>query len=323
MRGDGWGRRAIILAGGLVAPRLAAAQPRVVRLITPYGPGNVADQVARILAEELAQRWGQRVVVDNQPGAGGAVGTAQIARAAPDGTTLGFLAIAAIAVVPHMMRQKTYDPLTDLTAIGGVTVSRGMLAVNAGLPMRDMAGLVAWARARPAGEPLVYYSAGSGTLPHLGMEQLRRALDFPAQHVPYRTSGAGLADLLAGRVQATMDAASVTLPHVERGALRALFWNGPQRNPAIPDVPTLAEALPGIAISNAWQGLYAPRGLPQELLARMAQDVAAIVASPGFAARLPGGAEPLPLGLAETMALLRADHERYGALVREIGLEQD
>jgi tripartite-type tricarboxylate transporter receptor subunit TctC len=322
-------RRALLAsATALVAlPSSVRAQgwapARPIRLITPYGPGNVADQVARLVAEDLSRRWGQRIVVDNQPGAGGALGAAQIARAAPDGTTLGFLAIAALAVVPHMMRQKTYDPLADITPIGGASVSRSVLVVSPSLPVGSMAELVEHARTRPTSDPLTYYSAGSGTIPHLGMEQMRRELGFAAQHVPYRTSGAGLADLLAGRIHATMDAASVTLPHVERGALRALFWNGPRRNPTLPDVPTLAEAVPGLNLMNAWQGLYGPRGLPRDIVRRIAHDLAEVVGSAGYAERMPGGAEPLQTGPEETAAMLRDDHARLGRLVAEIGLEQD
>jgi tripartite-type tricarboxylate transporter receptor subunit TctC len=291
--------------------------------VTPYGAGNVADQVARIIAEELSRRWGVAVVVDNQPGAGGVVGTAQIARAAPDGTTLGLIAIAALAIVPHMMRQRAYDPLADIVPIGGVTVSRSLLAVHPDLPVQSAAELVAYARSRRADDPMTYYSAGSGTVPHLGVEQMRRELSFAAQHVPYRTSGAGLADLLAGRVQMTMGAASVTLPHVQRGALRALFWNGPRRNPAIPEVPTLAEALPGLPLMNAWQGVYGPRNLPEAIVARVAQDLAEVVSQPSFAGRLPGGADPYPFGPAGVSEQLRSDHTRLGRLVAEIGLQQD
>ena len=126
--------------------------------------------------------------------------------------------------------------------IAGVTVSRGVLAVNATLPVRSVQELVAHARARPAARPVLYTSAGNGTIPHLAVEMLRRALDFPAQHVPFRTSAAGIADLLAGRMDMTMDASSVTMPHIQSGALRAIAFNGPRRFAGLPDVPTLAEA---------------------------------------------------------------------------------
>jgi tripartite-type tricarboxylate transporter receptor subunit TctC len=324
-----WSRRALCGALGVaaLATRPARAQgwqpARPVRLITPYGAGNVADQVARLVAEELSRRWGQRVVVDNQPGAGGALGVAQIARAPADGTVLGFIAVAALAIIPHMMRVRQYEPLEDIVPIAGASVSRSAIAVNPGLPVRSIAELVAYARSRPASDPLTYYSAGNGTVPHLAVEQMKRVLDFPAQHVPYRTSGAGLSDLLAGRVQLTMDASSVTLPHVEGGALRALAWNGPVRNPSIPNVPTLAEASPGLELMNAWQGLYGPRGLPAEVVARCARDMAEIVGAPGFGQRMPGGAEPLLAGPEELRATLRRQHEELGRLVAAIGLEQD
>ena len=190
-------RRVILSsAATLAAPRLALAQgswpTKPIRMVVPYGAGNLADHVARVLAEQLQQRWGQRVVADNQPGAGGAIGVAQIARAAPDGYTIGLVAMAALVITPHITRAP-YDPLRDLTPVAGVTVASGALTLGRDLGITTLPDFVAAARARPAGDPFFYYSAGNGTVPHLNFEILRRTLDFPAQHVPYRTSAAGLA----------------------------------------------------------------------------------------------------------------------------------
>jgi tripartite-type tricarboxylate transporter receptor subunit TctC len=316
------GRRALLgLSAALALPSLAQAQAwpsRPVRFVVPYGAGNQADQVARVLADAFAARWGQRLVVENLPGAGGAIGVAQIARAVPDGYTIGLIAIAALAITPHI-QAAPYDPLADLLPLGAVTVSRSALVVNASLPVRTLPELVALARAR-AGDPLFYYSPGIGTVPHLSMEMLRRALDFPASHVPYRTAAAGVADLVAGRVQLALDGTTVTLPQIEAGRLRALVANGAERLPQLPDVPALPEVFPGVTLANAWQSVHGPRGLPEEIAARIAADTAALVADPDFARRLPQGSDPLVLSRAETVAQIRADNERFGTVVRELGL---
>ena len=317
------GRRGILAAGGLLAaPRALQAQAdawpsRPLRFIVPYGAGNQADQVARVLADALATRWNQRVVVENLAGAGGAIGVAQIARAVPDGYTLGLIAIAALAITPHM-QPTPYDPLVDLLPLASVTLSRSALAVHPSLPT-TLADFVALARGRRA-EPFFYCSPGNGTIPHLNMEILARALDFPATHAPYRTAAAGTADLVAGRVQMSLDGSTVTLPHIQAGRLHAIFATGAQRLPQLPEVPALAELAPGIDLPNAWQSLHGPRGFPAEIAAKVAADVAALVADPGFVRRLPQGSDPLALTREATAAQIRADHARFGTLVRELGL---
>jgi len=301
----------------------AAWPARPVRMVVPYGAGNQADQVARVLAEHLSQRWNQRVVVDNVPGAGGALGTAQLVRAPADGYTLGVVAVAALAITPHLTKPSPYDPPRDLTPIAGVTASRTFLVVRADLPAHSLAEFVALAQARPADKLLVYYSAGNGTIPHLNTELLARTLDFRALHVPYRASSAGVIDLIAGRVDFSMDSSNVTLPHVKNGTLRALFYNGPRRFAGQPDVPTLAEVARGLSLPNAWQGVFAPRGLEPKLVARIGNDIAEIVALPAFAERLPAGSEPFAAGAKEVGELMRTDLERFGRVVAEIGLKAD
>lgn len=320
-------RRAMLAGGALLAaPRHLSAQGswpnKPVRMVVPYGAGNLADHVARVLAEDLQQRWGQRVVADNQPGAGGAIGVQQIARAAPDGYTLGLVAMAALVITPHMSRAP-YDPLRDLTPVAGVTVSAGALTLRNELGIATLPDFVAAARARPAGDPFFYYSAGNGTVPHLNFEILRRSLDFPAQHVPYRTSPAGLADLLAGRVQATMDSFSVVLPAIRAGTLRAVVATPRRRLPELPEVPSIAEVAPQVEFAHAWQAVMAPAGLPPEITARIAADTKAALAVPGFAARLPSGAGLFDLGPEALTDTMRRDHARFGTLVAELGLRSE
>ncbi|MCX7371050.1 MAG: tripartite tricarboxylate transporter substrate binding protein [Alphaproteobacteria bacterium] len=315
--------RRIILAA-LATPALAQSWPaRPVRLIIPYGAGNLADSIGRQLGEALAARWGQVVVPENQPGAGGALGVAQLARAPADGYTLAFIAMAALTVTPHLARAP-YDPNTDLTPLGGVSVSSGYLAVHPALGVRDMPGFLALARARSvAGDPLFYYSAGSGTVPHLNVEIMARHYGFTAQHVPYRSSAAGLADLVGGRVHFTMDSSSVSLPMIQAGRLVAIATSANTRIPATPDVPLMADVAADLPLVAAWQGLFAPRGIPPEIAVRIGADVAALVADRGFTGRYVVGTDPFPLSPGELAARMRREHAALGQLVATLGLRAE
>lgn len=320
-------RRSALFLPALV-PGLAAAQnarpaPPPSRFIIPYGAGNITDQVARVLAEALVPRWGGRLVVDNQPGAGGVLGTLNLIRSPADGSTFAMVSVAALAIVPHLLKPARYDPLTDLVPIAGVSVSSSFLVVNAALPVRSLAELVAYCRARPVGDPVFYYSPGNATVPHLNLEALGRGLDFPMQHVPYRTSAAGNTDLLANRVQVSIDSLSITLPHIQAGTLRPLAFNGTARHALFPDVPTFAEAAPGVALLNAWQGTFFPKLTPAPIVEAASRDILETISTPDFTQRLPVGVTPYVMGPAELAATIRREHARLGALVAAIGLQQD
>jgi tripartite-type tricarboxylate transporter receptor subunit TctC len=322
-------RRHILLAGAAIAlPRPAPAQSGrawspPTRMIIPYGAGNITDQVARVLLEVLGQRHGWRVAADNQPGAGGMLGTNNLIRAQTDGSVFGVVSAAALTILPHTQRQPRFDPLPELQPVCGVSISSSFLAVHASLPVRSVAELAAHARARPADNPLFYYSPGNATVPHLNLEALRRHLDFPMQHVPYRTSAAGNTDLLANRVQVTMDSFSITLPHMQSGVLRPLAYNGAARHPLLPEVPTIAEAAPGLQLVNSWQALFFPRGTPQPVVDRAAEDLLDTVNSAAFIEKLPIGTAPFPHDPAALAARAREEKERVGRLVAEIGLTPD
>lgn len=321
-------RHALLLPLAGLGARAAAAQgARVVpppsRFIVPYGAGNISDQVARVLAEAMVPRWGGRLVVDNQPGAGGMLGTLNLIRAPADGSVFALISVAALAIAPHLQKPARYDPFTDLAPICGVSVSSSFLCVHASLPVRSLAELVAYARARPESDPIFYYSPGNATVPHLNLENLRRSLDFPMQHVPYRTSAAGNTDLLANRVQVTIDSFSITLPHIQSGVLRPLAYNAAQRHADFPDVPTFAEAAPGVAMLNAWQALFFPRGIAPAVLEAAARDILDTIDTPAFAAKLPIGTTPLVMGPRELAAYMRRDSDRLGRLVADIGLQPD
>ena len=314
---------ALCLCSGIACAQTEAWPARPVRLIVPYGAGNVADLVARLLAEDMSKRWGQRVVVDNVPGAGGTIGAAQIARAPADGYSIGLVALAAMAIVPNMNKALPYDPLRDLLPVAGVTVSRGFVTVRSSLPIRNLAELATYAHSRGAANPMLYSSPGNGTIPHLAMAALCKALNFNAQHVPFRTSATSIMDMLGGRIDVTLEGTSVTLPHIQSGALRALAYSAPRRHPARTDVPTVSEAVPGLTLPNAWQSLFVPKGFAPDRIARIAREVDDMLSAAGIAERLPPGTEPFRAGPQELGEQVRQDHERLGRLVTEMGLQPD
>lgn len=315
-------------AAALAVPRLTLAQgarpwspPQ--RMIIGYGAGNITDQVARVLLDAIAQRHGWRTAAENLPGAGGMLGANNLIRATADGSVCGVVAAAALTILPHIQRNPRFDPFPELQAVTGLAISSSFLAVHASLPVRTLAELVAYARARPADNPVFYYSPGNATVPHLNLEALSRGLDFPMQHVPYRTSAAGNTDLLANRVQVTMDSFSITLPHMQSGVLRPLAFNGTQRHPLLPEVPTMAEAAPGVELMNAWMAVFFPKATPAATVDRAAADILDVVRSPAFAEKLPIGTSPFALGPAELSERVRSESARIGRLIQQIGLTPD
>ena len=325
MRIGGWLCGAVMALGAVLAGA-ASAQPwpeRNVRLIVPYGAGNVTDVVARALADELGKRWGKAVVVENIAGAGGSMGAAAGAQAKPDGHTLTFLAMSALAITQRLNRGGVpYDPLKDFSPISLVATPYAFLAVHKDFPARSVDEMVAAARNKAVGQ-MFYYSPGSGTISHLNMEILRLALNFPIEHVSYKTSAAGLTDLLGGRVHATIDPVSVTLPHIRTGALRALAYTGPQRHPEFPDVPTVREAAPNAAVSPVWLGIVGPRDMAPALVNRIALDLRAAMAAPEFVKRMPSGLAVGATTPEELGRMIRTDYEKYGKLINDLGLKPE
>lgn len=317
-----WLRTVVGSVGVCSLPFAALAQGwpgRPVRFVVPYAAGNQADIVARLLAEELSKKWSQPVVVDNQAGAGGAIGVAQVARAAPDGYTIGFAAIAALAITPHIQKAP-YDPLVDITPLIGVTEVRGNAwAVHPALPARNVQELVALARSRPQG--LTYATPGSGTIPHLNMEILARALQIKLIHIPYKAAVAGVADVVAGQVDMVYDALNLLKPQIDAGKLRAIAVNGSVRNPLLPDVPSFGEQGVRADTRNAWQMVIAPRNVPREIASRISADVAELLGRSDFTARLPSGSDPLNLSMGPAIERVRTEHALFGGMVKQLGIQ--
>ena len=234
----------------------------------------MSDATARLLADKLSERWGQGIVVENLTGAGGVVGTRAIAQSAPDGYTLGMLAsnhAINAAVYPDL----PYDPLADFTPIVHVTFNQFAFCVNADVSANTLEEFITLAEEQPG--KLNYGSSGNGGSPHLAVAKFAHMAGIDLMHIPYRSNGAAVTDLIAGNVALMSTSISALLPHVESGRLKALAVSGDQRSPLMPEVPTVSEAgVPGYTMKN-WNGIVGPAGLPRELVERVQNDIIEIL----------------------------------------------
>jgi tripartite-type tricarboxylate transporter receptor subunit TctC len=314
-------KRRSVIACTVLWPLLASgAWPtRPLRIIVPGGPGGVIDIRARWIAERIAAPLGQAVVVDNRPGAGGNVGTEAGARSEPDGHTLTLIHQGTMTVNPHLYARPGYDALADFTPVARLGRGPLLLAVHPALPFTSPAELVEHARASPG--RLNFGSPGIGTPPHLAVELFKRAAQIDVVHVPYKGGGQAAADLLAGHVQFAIESLNVLLPHVQAGRLRALATTGPRRVTALPGVPTMAESGWPQCEFIGWTGLGVPAATPPAIVERLYQAVHSVLASAEardwFGAI---GAETGDLAPEEFAREIRAEHARWGRVIREAGI---
>lgn len=275
-----WIAAALFLFLASAAPAAAgeAYPSRTITMIVPFAPGGSTDAIGRIVAEGLRQALGQAVVVENRAGAGGSIGTAAIAQAEPDGYTIGIGTASTLAINPAVYRKLSFDVLTDLVPVGGIAEVSNIMSVNPSVQATDMAEFVALARAHPG--KFSYGSAGNGSVSHLLGEQFKLATGADLVHVPYKGVGPALIDAVGGQVEVVYDNLPTSLPLVLEGRLRALAVSGAARLPALPDVPTFAEA--GLKDMNwmAFFGLVAPKGTPEPIVRRLSQALGQALASP-------------------------------------------
>lgn len=315
---------ACMLATGPLAAQPADDWPvRPVRLVVSYAAGNVADVLARIVAQKLSEQIRQPVIVDNRPGQGGSLGAQVAVKAAPDGYTLLFSAMAAIAINPHVYTRVGYDPIADFTPVTAVAQTRsGIMYVPVELKANTLDELVRFGRAHPG--TLNYGTAGSGTVPHLNMELLKSMTGLDATHVPYKAAAAVLTDVIGGRIQMAQESAGIVLPQVKAGKVRALAIVGTERMPELKDVPAITETVPGYDPVRPWMGVLAPTGVPPARIARIAAAVSEALRTPEVRERIAGAdLELLDLGPAEFAQTVRRDLERYGTMVRALKLQAD
>jgi len=267
------------LAAGLVggsALAQAAYPSKPVKLVVPYPPGGPTDIVARVIAQRLQTQTGQPFVIENLPGAGGNTGAAAVARAAPDGYTL-LVATTAHAINPSLFKNLSYQFGRDFAPISQLTSGPLVVVVNPALPAKNMAELIALAKSKP-GE-LNFASSGNGQSTHLAGELFNATAGTKIRHVPYKGSAPALTDTMGGQTQLMFDTMLSAMPHVKGGKLRALAVTSAQRSPAAPELPTVAETLPGFE-AIAWNGLLAPANTPREIIAKLSAELRTAMEQP-------------------------------------------
>lgn len=314
--------RRLLLGVGLAWPAQAATpQPwpqRAITIIVPFAPGGPVDNAARPLAEGLRRQLGQPIVIENRPGAGGVVGTRQVAQARPDGYTLLVGSPGPLTIAPAASPDAP-DPMRVLAPVALIAESPQVLVVPPSSPATTLDAFLALARARPGG--LNLGSAGIGTTPHLAMELLASIAGMRFEHVPYRGTGAALPDVMAGKIDGLFGDISAVLGPVEAGQLRALAVTGRTRSALAPSIPSAAElGYPQLMVRN-WQALLAPAGTPEPVLARIADAVAAALADPTVRAALARqGSTPGEGGPERLATFLREERATWDPVVRAIGL---
>jgi tripartite-type tricarboxylate transporter receptor subunit TctC len=314
--------RRLMLGAGLAWPALAAAQQpwpqRAITIVVPFAPGGPVDNAARPLAEGLRRQLGQPVVIENRAGAGGLVGTRQVAQARPDGYTLLVGSPGPLTIAPAASPDAP-DPMRVLAPVALIAESPQVLVVPPSSPVATLDAFVALARTRPGG--LNLGSAGIGTTPHLAMELFARIAGLRFEHVPYRGTGAALPDVMAGKIDGLFGDISAVLAPVEAGQLRALAVTGGTRSALAPSIPSAAElGYPQLTVRN-WQALLAPAGTPEPVVGRIADAVAAALADPTVRAALARqGSTPGEGGPERLTAFLREERATWDPVVRAIGL---
>ena len=293
-----------------------------IRLVVPFPPGGATDILARDVAQKLTEAWGQSVIVDNRPGAGGNIGSELVAKSAPDGYTLEMGTVGTHAINASLYAKMPYDHVKDFTPVILVAGVPNVLVVNPAVPANSVAELVAYAKANPG--KLNFASSGNGTSIHLSGELFKVMAGVQITHIPYKGSAQALQDLLAGQVQLMFDNLPPSLPQIKAGKLRALAVTSATRAPALPDVPTLAESgLPGFEASS-WFGILAPAGTPAPIVAKLNAEVANWLATPEAKEKLlKQGANPAggtPQDFAKHIA---AETAKWAKVVKDSGAKID
>jgi len=305
------------------AGALAQAWPaKPIRLMVPFPPGGSTDIVARIVAQKLSERLGQPIVIENRGGAGGTIGTAIIAKSAPDGYNLAVASTSTHLVAPGVYAKLDYDPVKDFAPVGLMAVSPYLLAVTPSVPAKTLKELVALAKARPG--KLNYASAGVGSTTHLAMEMLKHASGTFMLHIPYNGNGPAGTALIGGQVEVLFGSLPSLLPHAKSGRARALAVGTPKRSPSLPDVPTVAESgYPGFDAS-LWLAIMAPAGTPQPILERLNKEIVALVATADTREAFDkAGTEPLTGTPADLAAMIRDGVPKYAQIIKTAGVKAE
>jgi tripartite-type tricarboxylate transporter receptor subunit TctC len=316
-------RNLLVAAFAALLSASAAAQypAHPVKLIVPIPPGGAPDISARVVGQRLGELLGQPVVVENHPGSNGTIAMDLVAKSAPDGYTLGLLADSMITINPHLYKKMQTDPLKDLAPVASVVSNQWVLSVNPSVPAKTFAEFIDYARR--ANPPLAYASGGNGSIHQFAMEMLKQRAGINLVHVPYKGGSPATTATVAGET-AAMFAGTSSAGQIRSGKLRALAVTGTKRSELFPELPTIAEFYPGYEVT-IWLGLFAAAGTPEPIIERLHAETNKALAEPEVKARLnaAGGLEPNILTIQEFTDLIHRDYERYGKLVKEIGITVD
>jgi tripartite-type tricarboxylate transporter receptor subunit TctC len=316
-------RRALLaFAIAALAPSSWAAYPeRAITLIVPWAPGGSTDILARAIAEQLTKSMGQPIVVDNRAGASGNIGSNVVAKARPDGYTLLVGSMSTHAMNPALMSNMPFKGADDFTPIALVANVINTMVVHPSVPAKNLREFIAYAKANPG--KLAYASAGGGSTNHLSAEMFRKAAGIDMLHVPYKGGAPAVLATVANETQVLFSAGTQTLPHVKAGKLNLVAVTEPRRSKLLPDTPTVAEVLPGYEMS-VWYAVFGPAGMPRELVHKLNAEINKALALPEIRTRMDAiGVEVVTSTPEQLATQLRQDTERYGKVIRDLGIKLD
>jgi tripartite-type tricarboxylate transporter receptor subunit TctC len=319
-------RRRSFLAAALAAPAIARAQPawpaKPIRWIVPFAPGGGTDTVSRLIADQLSRSLGQTVVVENKGGAGGNIGTVELARAAPDGYTIGLISVASHTLNPMLYTRLPYDADKDIVGISRLAILSNLLGVTPALPANNVAELIQLCKKAPG--KYAFASSGPGSSLHLSGELFKVMAGVDILHVPYKGAGAAYGDLVSGVVQMMFANISSMLPQVRGGKVKGLAVTSAERSRVAPELPTIAETLPGY-VATSWYGAGAPAGTPEPVLARLEAAITAALANPEIQKRWTDelGLDMPPPGRKGFDQFLAEDRKLWAPAVKASGVKLD
>jgi tripartite-type tricarboxylate transporter receptor subunit TctC len=313
---------ALTAAPGIAQTAASNWPNKPIRYIVPFAPGGTTDILARTIGERLGAALGQPIVVENKPGQGGSIGVAELARAAPDGYTIGGGTISSHAINATLYDKLSYDPVTSFAPITMYATQPNVLLVHPSVPVKNVRELIALLKASP--NKYSFGSAGNGTSQHISGELFKAMAGVNMQHIPYRGSGQMMPELLGGTLQVAFDNIATAIQHVNAGKLRALAVTSATRSVVAPDVPTMAEAgLAGYDISS-WQAVFAPAGTPAPIVERLYTEISRILKTPDIQKRFTDlGLNVSEMTPAQLSALVKSDVPRLGKIVKDTGARAD
>ena len=311
----------LIAALPAIAADAQSYPSKPIRIIVPFPPGGISDVMSRVFGQKFTDAWNQPVIVENRAGAGGNIGTEIVAKSPPDGNTLVMGSIGTHAVNVSLFSKLPYDPVRDFAPVALVIEADGLLVLHPSVPVKTVKDLIALARARPG--QLVYASAGNGTAAHLAGELFKSMAKIDLVHIPYKGNVPAISDLVGGQTSMLFATLPTVLPLAKAGKLHALAVTGAQRNPTVPDVPTMADTLPGFEVTN-WIALFAPAGTPGDIVAKLNAEIMRIMRLPDVQSRLVNeGAKFTPNTPSEFAAFVKAEITKWGKVIKDSGARVD